>query len=141
MMWQELCTDVVHNYCRTTISKLRLIACIQSKTTTTAVWISKCCCTLISSRRSDIRCGWRRLATSTAAYGLTRSAAAYSGLQRRLGGLVTPVLSRVMERHVISTFLYPALLHPPPGLHFHDQFAFRPTGSTSLLFYTVYVPC
>jgi hypothetical protein len=43
---------------------------------------------------------------------------------------ITPVLSRVMERHVVSTFLYPALLRPPPGLHFHDQFAFRPTGST-----------
>ena len=44
---------------------------------------------------------------------------------------ITPVLSRVMERHIARTFIYPALLKPPPELHFNDQFAFIPTGSTA----------
>jgi len=44
---------------------------------------------------------------------------------------ITPVLSRIMERTVVHHFLYPALLHPPPTLSFTDQFAFRPSGSTS----------
>ena len=35
-----------------------------------------------------------------------------------------------MERIVVIKFLYPALLVPPP-LDFHDQYAFRPTGSTT----------
>ena len=37
----------------------------------------------------------------------------------------------MMERTVVRTFLYPAFLAPPPSLTFSDQFAFRPTGSTS----------
>ena len=36
-----------------------------------------------------------------------------------------------MERHIVRTYIYPALVNPPPGLCFQDQFAFRPTGSTS----------
>ena len=36
-----------------------------------------------------------------------------------------------MERTVVHRFLYPALLSPPPTLSFSDQFAFRPTGSTT----------
>jgi len=44
---------------------------------------------------------------------------------------ITPVLSRVMERHIVKTYIYPSLLQPPPELYFHDQFAFRPTGSTT----------
>jgi hypothetical protein len=36
-----------------------------------------------------------------------------------------------MERTVVHRFLYPALLSPPPTLSFNDQFAFRPTGSTT----------
>ena len=44
---------------------------------------------------------------------------------------ITPVLSRVMERLVVKQFIYPALLTPPPSLVFDDQFAFRPTGSTT----------
>ena len=34
-----------------------------------------------------------------------------------------------MERTVVRRYIYPALLTPPPGLSFSDQFAFRPTGS------------
>jgi len=43
---------------------------------------------------------------------------------------VTPVLTRVTERTVVKTFLYPAILSPPVELNFADQYAFRPTGST-----------
>lgn len=44
---------------------------------------------------------------------------------------ITPVLTRIMERIVVSEFLYPAFLEPPTCLDFHDQYAFRPTGSTT----------
>jgi len=44
---------------------------------------------------------------------------------------VTPILTRMMERAVVREFLYPAFLTPPPSLTFLDQFAFRPSGSTS----------
>ena len=44
---------------------------------------------------------------------------------------ITPVLTRIMERIVVSRYLYPAFLSPPPALSFSDQFAFRPTGSTT----------
>jgi len=44
---------------------------------------------------------------------------------------ITPILTRMMERTVVRTYLYPAFLTPPPSLNFSDQFAFRPTGSTS----------
>ena len=43
---------------------------------------------------------------------------------------ITPVLSRMLERHIVRTYIYPALHQPPSGLRFTDQFAFRPTGST-----------
>ena len=44
---------------------------------------------------------------------------------------VTPILTRMMERAVVRRFLYPAFLTPPPTLTYVDQFAFRPTGSTT----------
>jgi len=46
----------------------------------------------------------------------------------------TPILIRFMERTVVHSFIYPAILLPPPTLPFsdHDQFAFRPTGSTTV---------
>jgi len=44
---------------------------------------------------------------------------------------ITPVLSRVMEKHIVKTYIYPSLLLPPSELYFQDQFAFRPTGSTT----------
>ena len=37
----------------------------------------------------------------------------------------------MIERIVIRTFLHPTFLDPPTILTFSDQFAFRPTGSTS----------
>ena len=42
---------------------------------------------------------------------------------------VTSVLSRILERHIVSTYVYPALLDPPLDLDFTNQYAFRPSGS------------
>src|SRR6218665_416512 len=39
---------------------------------------------------------------------------------------VVPILSRVVERLVVSTYLYPALMKPPMVAEITDQFAFRP---------------
>ena len=44
---------------------------------------------------------------------------------------ITSVLSRTLERIVVREFLYPAIIDPPTQLSFGDQFAFRPTGSTT----------
>ena len=44
---------------------------------------------------------------------------------------VTPVLSRLMEKEFIRQTIYPALVHPNYTHLFADQFAFRPTGSTT----------
>ena len=44
---------------------------------------------------------------------------------------VTPVMSRMLEKCVVRRYIYPALTRPPPQLNFDDQFAFRPTGSTT----------
>ena len=50
---------------------------------------------------------------------------------------ITSVLSRILERHVVKTFIYPAILNPPKELYFQDQFAFRPTGSTTAALITM----
>jgi hypothetical protein len=44
---------------------------------------------------------------------------------------ITSVLSRTIERYIVKSYIYPALITPPPTLGFRDQFAFRPTGSTT----------
>ena len=44
---------------------------------------------------------------------------------------ITPVLTRLVEKTVVRSFFYPAFLKPPPSLSFQDQYAFRPTGSTT----------
>jgi len=44
---------------------------------------------------------------------------------------ITPVLSRSLERFVVRKYIYPALFQPNPTLDFRDQFAFRPSGSTT----------
>ena len=45
---------------------------------------------------------------------------------------VTSVLSRTLERAIVRKAIYPALLQPlPPAIDFDDQFAYRPTGSTT----------
>jgi len=50
---------------------------------------------------------------------------------------VTPILTRLMERAVVRDFLYPAFHTPPPSLIFSDQYAFRPTGSTTAAIITL----
>jgi Reverse transcriptase (RNA-dependent DNA polymerase) len=44
---------------------------------------------------------------------------------------ITPIITRVMERMVVIQYIYPFLSDPPPALTFTNQFAFRPTGSTT----------
>jgi hypothetical protein len=51
---------------------------------------------------------------------------------------ITSVLSRALEKHVVRTYIYPSLLLPPTALTFSDQFAFRPTGSTTAALITLF---
>jgi hypothetical protein len=59
---------------------------------------------------------------------------------------ITPVLTRLLEKHIVRSYIYPALyrplrrccLDPPPLLDFSDQFAFRPTGSTTAALVTLF---
>jgi len=44
---------------------------------------------------------------------------------------ITSVLSRTLERFVVRKFIYPAVSQPHLSLDFSDQFAFRPSGSTT----------
>ena len=44
---------------------------------------------------------------------------------------VTSILSRKLEHHIVTKYLYAAMQAPPPGLSFDDQYAFRPTGSAT----------
>ena len=44
---------------------------------------------------------------------------------------ITPILSRVMEKEIVQSFFYPILSHPDYSNQFADQYAFRPTGSTT----------
>src|SRR5271170_3900582 len=48
----------------------------------------------------------------------------------RLPTSITHVLSRMLERFVLGQYIYPSL-NSTPTLTFSDQYAFRPTGSTS----------
>ena len=42
---------------------------------------------------------------------------------------ITPVLTRIMERLIVTQFLYAAFTSPAKTPQFSDQYAFRPTGS------------
>ena len=44
---------------------------------------------------------------------------------------ITPVLTRIMEKSIVRQFLYPAFNQPSTASLLNDQFAFRPTGSTT----------
>ena len=44
---------------------------------------------------------------------------------------VTSILARILERFIVKLFFYPILNHPNYSHLFSDQFAFRPTGSTT----------
>ena len=45
---------------------------------------------------------------------------------------ITPILSRLFERVVVTNFIYPSFQSAPPDLSFLDQFAFQPTASTTV---------
>jgi len=51
---------------------------------------------------------------------------------------ITSVLSRFTERIITTRYIYPAILSPPPELDFTNQFAFRPTGSTTAALISLY---
>src|SRR3984885_15167889 len=44
---------------------------------------------------------------------------------------ITSVLSRILEKHVGRAYFYPILTNPNINQPFSDQFAFRPSGSTT----------
>ena len=44
---------------------------------------------------------------------------------------ITPVLSRMLEKLITRDFLYPMLSSPAVSPLLHDQYAYRPTGSTT----------
>lgn len=44
---------------------------------------------------------------------------------------ITPILSRIMEKTLVKSMLYPILTHSDHSDSFIDQYAFRPTGSTT----------
>ena len=44
---------------------------------------------------------------------------------------ITPVLSRTLERLVVSSYIYPALTAPNSDVNIQHQYAFRPTGSST----------
>ena len=44
---------------------------------------------------------------------------------------ITPILSRIVERELVQRYLYPAFNQPPMSDLLLDQYAFRPTGSTT----------
>ena len=43
---------------------------------------------------------------------------------------LTPILSRLLDKIIIGSYIYPAISAPHIFNNLHDQFAFRPTGST-----------
>jgi len=47
---------------------------------------------------------------------------------------VTSILSRCMERYLVQNYIYPVLSSVDHASKFSDQFAFRPTGSTTAAF-------
>jgi len=44
---------------------------------------------------------------------------------------IVPILSRIIERVVVRTYMYPEFCKPPLAEELRDQCAFRPTGSTA----------
>ena len=51
---------------------------------------------------------------------------------------ILPVLSRLVEKEVVRRFLYPTITRPPTSLILADQFAYRPTGSTTAALTTLF---
>jgi len=51
---------------------------------------------------------------------------------------VTSTLSPLVERRIVTRYIYRALNVPTPGLNFANQYAFRPTGSTTAALVAIY---
>jgi len=53
-------------------------------------------------------------------------------------GFRHPKIRRIeLCRLVVRQYIYPAILKPPPALSVSDQFAYRPTGSTTAAIITI----
>ena len=50
---------------------------------------------------------------------------------------ILPVLSRLVEKELVRTILYPALSNATTSISLSDQFAYRPTGSTTTAIITM----
>ena len=50
---------------------------------------------------------------------------------------IQPILSRRVEKEFVRSFLYPAFLKAPVSVALYDQFAFRPTGTTTAALITM----
>ena len=50
---------------------------------------------------------------------------------------MTPILSRCLERFVVKNYFYPVFSSSIQASKFTDQFAFRPTGSTTAALLTL----
>jgi Reverse transcriptase (RNA-dependent DNA polymerase) len=44
---------------------------------------------------------------------------------------IVSILSRLVEREIVQTYMYPAFCSPPTSYLLDDQYAFRPSGSTT----------
>ena len=53
---------------------------------------------------------------------------------------VTPILSRIMEKLLVKSLLYPVITEPECRHIFADQYAFRPTGSTTSALISIFQP-
>jgi len=51
---------------------------------------------------------------------------------------ITPVLSRLLERLIVHTFIYPTFITPPMAHQLSDQYASRPTGSTTAALFALH---
>ena len=51
---------------------------------------------------------------------------------------IMPVLSQALEKHIVRTYIYPAILQPLFTLDFSDQYGFQPTGSTTAALVTLF---
>jgi len=50
---------------------------------------------------------------------------------------VVPILSRIVERAIVRANIYPEFCRSPMSVELTDQFAFRPTGSTTVAIITI----
>ena len=61
---------------------------------------------------------------------ISKTATPQHNVEYRPTSCITPVL-RLLERAIVSSYLYPAIIVPPASLYFTHQYAVKPTGSTA----------